>query len=99
MNKPVVTGITVSVNIGEKNYGTGSESFLSLQGKYPDPGAVLDTTIEDGLDMYFQAWKSLIAGKYATGTLGGTEFKDMLAKAEIRLNKVRHFLKEEASAQ
>ena len=61
MSKPEIVGITVSIEISNKNYGNGTASFMNLQGKYPDP-ATLDDVLVDGLEMYFSAWRSLLAG-------------------------------------
>lgn len=94
MNTPVITGLTVSVDVSDKNYGTGPASFMNLQGRYPDP-ATLDQVLVDGLDMYFAAFKSLLASRYATGVIAGPEFKKTLEAAEIKLAKVRTFLLKE----
>ena len=100
MPKPVIVGLTISVDLADKSYGAGSESFMSLQGKYPDP-TMLEDVLVDGLDMYFAAWKSLLSGRYATGVLSGPDFKETLAKTEFKFNKVRNFLvsKEAASGE
>jgi hypothetical protein len=94
MGKPEIIGITVSVSLADKTYGTGSESFFSVQGKYPDP-AVLKDLLLDGLDMYFAAWESLLASRYATGLSTAAEFKKAVEDAKIRLAKVRGFLQKE----
>lgn len=99
MSKPVITGITVSLDIANKEFGNGSASFMNVQGKYPDP-ATLDDVLIDGLDMYFAAFRSLLASRYATGLLSGPDFKDVGAKAEAKYAKIRAFLvKEQAQEQ
>lgn len=94
MSKPVITGITVSLDIANKEFGNGSSSFMNIQGKYPDP-ATLDNVLIDGLDMYFAAFKSLLASRYATGLLSGPDFKDTGTKAEAKYQKIRTFLLKE----
>jgi hypothetical protein len=94
MGKPEIIGVTVSVNLSDKNYGSGSESFISLQGRYPDP-TILKDVLFDGIDMYFSAWESLLASRYATGAGTALEFKKALEDAKIRLSKVRAFLQKE----
>lgn len=94
MSKPVITGITVSIDIANKEFGNGSASFMNIQGKYPDP-ATLDDVLVDGLDMYFAAFKSLLASRYATGLLSGPEFKDIGTKAEAKYGKIKVFLMKE----
>src|SRR5208337_2537562 len=92
MSKPEIVGITVSVEFGfEGDYGKGTKSFANIQGRYPDP-AVLKEVITDGLSMYFAAWESLLASRYATGVMLGPEFKKALEDGKIRLAKVRSFL-------
>lgn len=97
--KPEIVGITVSVNLADKTYGSGSESFMNVQGRYPDP-AVLKDVLIDGLEMYVSAWESLLASRYATGLSTAEEFKKAVADAKVRLEKVRNFLqKEEAHVE
>ena len=96
--KPMISGITVSVDIADKEYGNGQGSFMNIQAKYPLEGAPieeLEEVMQDGLDLYFSAWKTLLAGRFAIGKLGGTEFKKVLTNATIRVNKIRKYLKSE----
>lgn len=97
MAKPEIVGITVSVDISDKNYGNGTQSFLNLQGRYPDPAA-LKEVMTDGLDMYFAAWESLLASRYATGSMPGPDFKKAVDEAKVKLEKVRNFLAREKAA-
>lgn len=95
MSKPEITGLTVSVEFGfEGAYGKGTKSFASIQGRYPDP-ATLKEALTDSLDVYFCAWESLLASRYATGILAGQDFKQAVEDAKIRLDKVRTFLLKE----
>ena len=91
MSKPEIVGITVSIEVSNKNYGNGTASFMNLQGKYPDP-ATLDDVLVDGLEMYFSAWRSLLAGRYATGEMTGKELKLAVDEALPKLDKIRSFL-------
>jgi hypothetical protein len=91
MSKPEIVGITVSLDISEKSYGNGSQSFMNVQGRYPNP-ATLEEVITDGLNMYFAAWESLLASRYATGEMAGPKFKKEIEDGKIRLAKVRSFL-------
>jgi hypothetical protein len=89
---PTITGITISLEMGyEQEYAKGTKSFISLQGKYPDP-ASLDQVLLDGLDMYFAAFQSLLSSRAATGVIGGAEFKETLKITESRLVKVKKIL-------
>jgi hypothetical protein len=99
MSKPAIFGTTISIEFGDKEYGNGSQAYMNLQGRYPEPGKPideLDDVIIDGLDMYFAAWKSLLAGRYASGVIDGKTFKEQLAATTAKFEKVRNFLKREA---
>jgi hypothetical protein len=89
-----ITDVTVSVTIADKEYGKGTDGFISVKGRYPDP-STLEEVLTDGLDMYFAAWKSLLASRYATGTMSGPDFKESLTKTETKYQKVRVFLAKE----
>lgn len=92
-----ITGVTVSLEMGyEQEYAKGTKSFISLQGKYPDPSSI-DEALIDGLDMYFAAFKSLLASRAATGVIGGKEFKETLAAVEARLAKVKGVLAKDSA--
>lgn len=94
--KPIITGITVSVDIGDKEYGNGQSSFMNIQGKYPESGQPLEDIIDvvaDGLDMYFAAWRTLLAGRFATGKLSSEEFKSTLSAVTLRIDKTRSYLR------
>jgi hypothetical protein len=97
MSKLGITGITVSVDISDKQYGNGSQSFLNLQGRYPDP-STLEEAMIDGLAMYFAAWESLLASRFATGVLTAGELKKSVEDAKVRVAKVRAFLQKQMEA-
>jgi acetyl-CoA acetyltransferase len=92
--KAEVTGVTVSVEFGfEGDYGKGTKSFTSVQAKYPEPSNNLNEVISDGLEMYFSAWKTVLAGRCAQGLMGGTEFKDTLEGVTNRVEKLQKMLR------
>lgn len=94
MSKAEVTGVTVSVEFGfEGDYGKGTKSFTSVQAKYPEPNQDLNAVISDGLDLYFSAWKTVLAGRCATGLMKGTDFKELLAVVTNRVDKVHMMLR------
>jgi len=102
MNKAEVTGVTVSVEFGfEGEYGKGTKSFASIQSRYPEPNSIKDLNgiMSDGLDLYFAAWRTLLAARCGTGVLGGTEFKDILTAATTRVDKVRKYLGQSEDGQ
>lgn len=91
MSKPDIVGVTVSVDISDKSYGNGKQSFMNIQGRYPNP-ALLEDVLVDGLSMYFAAWESLMAARYAIGDMKASELKQALDEAKERLARVRKFL-------
>lgn len=94
--KPIISGVTVSVDVGDKEYGNGQSCFMNIQGRYPDSGQPFEELIDvvtDGLDMYFAAWRTLLAGRFATGKITSDEFKETLAAVSLRIEKTRRYLK------
>ena len=94
--KPFISGLTVSVDVGDKEYGNGQSCFMNIQGRYPDSGQPIEEIIDvvaDGLDMYFAAWRALLGGRFATGKITKEEFKDTLAAVTLRIDKTRQYLR------
>lgn len=94
--KPIISGVTVSVDVGDKEYGNGQSCFMNIQGRYPEPGQPMDELVDvvvDGLDMYFAAWRTLLASRWATGKITSEEFKETLAAVSTRIEKARRYLK------
>ncbi len=98
-NKPQVTGVTVSVEFGDTVYGTGSKSFTNLQAKLPEPTTDLNDVVDQGLDLYFAAWKTLLAGRMATGVIDADTFRTQFTATSERIEKVRKFLRRKANEQ
>lgn len=98
-NKPQVTGVTVSVEFGDTSYGAGSKCFTNLQAKFPDPVEELDNVVDQGLDLYFAAWKTLLAGRWATGVIDAKTFKAQFDATSLKIDKARKFLREKANEQ
>jgi hypothetical protein len=99
MSKAGVTGVTVSVEFGDTSYGAGSKSFTNLQAKFPEPTEELDDVVDQGLDLYFAAWKTLLAGRWATGVIDTETFKAQLAATTEKIEKARKFLRKKAHEQ
>jgi hypothetical protein len=96
MCKPYITSLTLSAEISDKEYGNGTKAFMNLSGRWPEPGkpiAEIDDVIDEGLDLYFAAWKTMLASRYSTGAIDGKTLKEHLSAAEGRLVKVREFLR------
>lgn len=94
--KPSISAVTVSVDFGDKEYGNGSNSFMNISARFPEPGVPLeelDDVIDQGLDMYFAAWKTMLGSRYATGILAPADFKAMLEATTKRIALVRKHLR------
>lgn len=98
-NKPQVTGITVSVEFGDTVYGTGSKSFSNLQAKFPEPVDELNDVVDEGLELYFAAWKTLLAGRMATGVIDAETFRAQFTATSERIDKVRKYMRRKANEQ
>ena len=100
--KPVISAVTVSVDFGDKEYGNGSNSFMNISARYPEPGVQLEDlgdVIDQGLDMYFAAWETMLSARYATGILAGNDYKTYLEEATKRIAKARKHLRKPIDEQ
>ena len=88
-----ITGVTVSVEIGNKKYGEGQSAFMSITSRLPEGAEPLqltnDKVMEDGMEKYFTAWETLLQGLATSGSISGFEFKESLATALVRQQKVK----------
>lgn len=98
MNSLSVTGITVSIKVGDMDYGKGSERFISLRSEAEEgssPELSYDDVIEQALLLCGQAWVAAQASRYAEGVIGATDLKEALSKQKTRTDKVLNFLRGE----
>lgn len=98
MTKPTITQVSLSVDLGDKSYGSGSSSFCSLQARYPEGGVPLDgvtDVVDASLDLYLACWQTLMSGRYATGIIAAAEYKEVIRKVAIRIEQTRKFLREQ----
>ena len=95
----VITGVTVSLTISDKQYGNGGERFVSIRAEEPDItqaaniseiGKVLDSV----LDMTHNTYKAVQGTRFSQGELNSEELELLLHKAEKRYAKVKKFLNE-----
>jgi len=101
MSKVQINGITISVDFGDKEFGKGQNSFMNIQGKYPDGVAIeeIEDVMQDGLDMYFAAWRTILAGRFSSGHLSGTDFKTALNATSTRVEMIRKYLRKPVDGQ
>jgi hypothetical protein len=101
MCKPYITSLTLSAEISDKEYGNGTKAFMNLSGRWPEPGKPIeeiDDVVQEGLDLYFAAWKTMLASRYSTGAIDGKTLKEHLSAAETRLARVREFIRKDKQA-
>jgi hypothetical protein len=97
-----ITSVTVSVEAANKEYGKGDSRFMNLKGTYRGEGvhlADIDAVVQDSLDMFLAAWRSLLFAKYAQDGMKGTDLKAALDRAAEKTDKVRAYLRKEADGQ
>jgi hypothetical protein len=94
-----ITGITISADFGDKEYGKGSESFMNMSAKISEPNGTplkdIDGVILDGIDLYFACWQTLLASRWATGVIPADEFNKRLDATRKRIQKVRKLYEKE----
>ena len=97
MSKLLINGVTVSVSFSDKEYGKGQEFFQNISAKTPDAGIPMEElsdVVDQSLDLFFAAWKAVLTNRVVVGSLKGPEYKTALNKAELRIEKIRRYLKD-----
>jgi hypothetical protein len=86
--------VTISVTFSDKEYGKGTESFQCLKAEYPAPVefSEVNNVIDDSLDLFFSAWKTMLGTRFATGVIDAASFKKTLQDSELRIEMVRKYL-------
>jgi hypothetical protein len=89
-----ITGMTVSMEFGDKTYGNGTGRFISVSSKVPEttPGIPLedsDDVMKDGLDLFSTALMTLQQTRYATGEIDAEQFKKQTAGFFVRMGKIQ----------
>ena len=93
--KPVILGVTVSVDIADKDYGNGSGSYCKIEPRYPDAGMPveeIDQCVGDSIELLFRCWKSIMLARYTSGIITTAAFKAAMDGAVLRLEKARKYL-------
>ena len=63
MSDFVIQTVTISLEVSDKEYGNGTSRFINLKGRYQEGGIPLEgiaEVMDDSLDMFLAAWKSLL---------------------------------------
>lgn len=92
-----IKSISVSLELSDKNYGTGMAHYANVQA-YVDDAALeqINDVVDAGLMLYVTAWRTLMAGQLVTklGTMSGNEVREIMGKINSRLGKVQSLLRE-----
>ena len=101
MGELTIQGVTVSVELADKDFGNGTGRFVSLRGGYQNgvPLSQASFVIEDSLELFLAAWKSLLSSRFAQSAMTGDEFKEWYEKAVHRTNSAHNFLKRQEEAE
>jgi len=98
-----ITSMTLSLEVGDKDYGKGMSHFANLTAKLPDNESIpleqLDEVIDQGLDMYFALFKLILTDRFIAGIIKGEEYKNLLIASEARIEKIRGYLKNHESSK
>ena len=96
-----IKNVSISLNIADKDYGSGSERYFSLKGEYKEgiPLADIKTVVEDSCDMFLASWQSILAAQYAQKGLTPETFKQQWDEVKKRTEAIRRFLKKEFKEQ
>jgi hypothetical protein len=85
-----IHGLTVSVDFGDKVYGSGNGRFMSASKKVADdhPGISPDLAMKDGIELYFTAWQTMMQTRYATGDIDSEAYKTQTAAFLVRIEQI-----------
>lgn len=100
MSNMTVTGITVSLKVGDMNYGQGSERFVSLRSETPEGASGVELSdynqiLETVMTLCGEAHRSIHASRFAEGVINASEYKAILTSQQSRTAKVLNFLRGE----
>jgi hypothetical protein len=89
-----ITGMTISLDFGDKSYGNGTGRFISISSKVPEASTGIpledsDDVMEDGLNLWTTALMTLQQTRYATGEIHAEQFKKQTAGFFVRLSKIQ----------
>lgn len=99
----LVTGMTLSLDLKDLNYGAGQSRFVNIKSEVPE-GAEgyatddMEALVDQSLDMHLAMWESIQLAKYAAGELTGNEALTSISRAKNRIKKIRQHMKEENSS-
>ena len=92
-----VTAVTITLRIGDMDYGHGSERSITLRSEVPEGKlgfSVIeyDKLIGHTLDLQLQAWEAVQGSRYVGGVIKGPAFQELLDVAKKRTERVKQYL-------
>lgn len=102
-NRLFVTGMTLSLDLKDLNYGAGQSRFVNIKSEVPEgcsglPIEDMDLLVDQSLDMHLAMWESLQLAKYAAGELTGPDALAAIKRSKSRIKKIREFMQSEKSS-
>lgn len=96
MAKMPITSITVGLDVRDMEYGAGNGRFIHLKADTPQgtEGLSMEDAFDQSMDMLAEAWKTVIAARFADKSIDGTTTKNSLTVVLGRLEKIRKYIKE-----
>lgn len=92
-----IKSISVSLELSDKNYGSGTAHYANVQAHVDDASLdQINDVIDAGLMLYVGAWRTLMAGQLVTklGTMTGNEVREIMGRINSRIDKVKALLHE-----
>lgn len=101
MSKLPITSITIGLDVRDMEYGAGNGRFIHLRSDTPEgtTGLELDEAFDQSLDMLTEAWKLVIAARYADRSMDAETTKKYTAVTLGRIERMRKYIKEKQYEQ
>ena len=92
-----ITGVTVSYKILDKDFGSGTEHYVSIQAQTGEtsqgiPMKEQGEILESISDQLLMAYTAVQQSRYQAGELPGKEMTEMLSRVTSRHEKLVEFL-------
>jgi hypothetical protein len=88
-----ITSMAVSLDLSDKQYGNGTNSFTSISCKWGENDTpTLDEVMDRGIDLYFTAWQNILVNRTATSQMTVADFKIAIGSGIARIEKVKQIL-------
>jgi hypothetical protein len=96
MSKLPITSITIGLDVRDMEYGAGNGRFIHLRSDSPEgtKGLEIEEAFDQSLDMLTEAWKLVIAARYADKSADAETTGHAMKVTLNRIEKIRTYVKE-----